>query len=170
MEKRYFVPTALVAALFLSAAVVAAAGGKVKGVGDSLSNVGTKLSLGKPEELKSLVPATLEDADAKIAPVRNRFIMWTQDGVHVMWGYYGNGFFTGTDNNGAKVWGIYGKNIFAGFYSYNGNSEFFYGKYNNGHWSAFGLFGEKFTRGKYVTFPAAIPVPMPEPVTTTLPA
>jgi hypothetical protein len=87
-----------------------------------------------------------------------------------MWGYYGNGFFTGTDNNGAKVWGIYGKNIFAGFYSYNGNSEFFYGKYNNGHWSAFGLFGEKFTRGKYVTFPAAIPVPMPEPVTTTLPA
>jgi hypothetical protein len=101
------------------------------------------------EKLKELTPATIEEAEASIYPIRNRFLMWTHDGVHIMWGVYGNGRFVGTDNLGKRCWGIYGRGIFAGFY----DGEFFWGKYDSGMWKAQYLFGLENSYGKYVTFP-----------------
>ncbi len=75
--------------------------------------------------------------------------MWTGNGVHVMWGFYGNGRFVGTDNLGKRCWGIYGKGVFAGFY----DGEFFYGRYASGYWKAQYLFGLENSRGEYVLFP-----------------
>ena len=100
------------------------------------------------EQLRELAPATPEEAERNIYPVRSRFLMWTGDGVHVMWGIYGNGRFVGTDNMGKRCWGIYGKGVFAGFY----DGEFFWGKYCNGSWKAEYLFGLEYCRGKYVLF------------------
>ena len=102
------------------------------------------------EQLKELVPATPEEAETSIYPIRHRFLMWTSDGVHVMWGVYGNGRFVGTDNLGKRCWGIYGKGVFAGFY----DGEFFWGKYSNGSWKAEYLFGLESSRGSYVLFPS----------------
>jgi len=102
------------------------------------------------EQLKELAPATPEDAERSIYPVRHRFLLYTNDGVHIMWGIYGNGRFVGTDNLGKRCWGIYGKGVFAGFY----DSEFFWGKYCNGSWKAEYLFGLNHSRGSYVLFPA----------------
>ncbi len=102
------------------------------------------------EQLKEMVPPTFEEAEASILPQRARFLMWTYDGVHIMWGIYGNGRFVGTDNLGKRCWGIYGNGIFAGFY----DGEFFWGKYSNGAWKAQGLFGSRYTYGKYVLFPS----------------
>ena len=68
------------------------------------------------DKLENLAPKTYEEAEQSIYPVRNRFIMWTGNGVHVMWGFYGNGRLVGTDNLGKRCWGIYGKGVFAGFY------------------------------------------------------
>jgi hypothetical protein len=102
------------------------------------------------EQLKELAPATPEEAERSIYPLRRRFLMWTNDGVHVMWGIYGNGRFVGTDNLGIRCWGIYGKGIFAGFY----NGEFFWGKYDNGAWKAEYLFGLEYCYGSYVLFPS----------------
>jgi hypothetical protein len=102
------------------------------------------------EQLKELAPATPEEAERSIYPIRHRFLMWTSDGVHVMWGIYGNGRFVGTDNLGKRCWGIYGKGVFAGFY----NGEFFWGKYSNGSWKAESLFGLDNSRGSYVLFPS----------------
>lgn len=102
------------------------------------------------EQLKELVPLTPEEAEGNIYPVRHRFLMWTNDGVHIMWGIYGNGRFVGTDNLGKKCWGIYGRGIFAGFY----DGGFFWGKYENGAWKAQYLFGLRQSQGKYVLFPA----------------
>ncbi len=82
--------------------------------------------------LVDLAPETYEEAKANILPIRSRFILWTGNGAHVMWGSYGNGRFVGTDNLGKRCRGIYGKGIFAGFYDGN----FFYGKYENGNWKA----------------------------------
>jgi hypothetical protein len=104
------------------------------------------------EQLKKLIPATLEEAEASIYPMRRRFLMWTYDGVHVMWGFYGNDRFVGTDNLGKRCWGIYGSGIFAGFYG----GEFFWGRYNNGAWKAQYLFGLKYSYGKYVVFPQPV--------------
>jgi len=101
------------------------------------------------EQLKELSPATPEDAERSIYPVRRRFLMYTNDGMHIMWGIYGNGRFVGTDNLGKRCWGIYGKGIFAGFY----DGEFFWGKYCNGSWKAEYLFGLNHSRGSYVLFP-----------------
>ncbi|MCW4054401.1 MAG: hypothetical protein NWE84_05720 [Candidatus Bathyarchaeota archaeon] len=101
------------------------------------------------EQLKELAPATPEDAEESIYPVRRRFLLWTNDGIHIMWGIYGNGRFVGTDNLGKRCWGIYGKGIFAGFY----DAEFFWGKYCNGSWKAEYLFGLDYSRGIYVLFP-----------------
>ncbi|UCF44849.1 MAG: hypothetical protein JSW44_03535 [Candidatus Bathyarchaeota archaeon] len=101
------------------------------------------------EQLKELAPATLEEAERSIYPIRRRFLMWTYDGVHIMWGVYGNGRFVGTDNLGKRCWGIYGKGIFAGFY----DGDFFWGKYCNGTWKAEYLFGLANSRGRYVLFP-----------------
>jgi len=102
------------------------------------------------EQLKEIAPATPEEAESSIYPIRRRFLMWTHNGVHIMWGVYGNGRFVGTDNLGKRCWGIYGKGVFAGFY----DGEFFWGKYCNGSWKAEYLFGLEYSRGKYVLFPS----------------
>jgi hypothetical protein len=101
------------------------------------------------EQLKELAPETLEEAERSIYPVRRRFLLYTYDGVHIMWGIYGNGRFVGTDNLGKRCWGIYGRGVFAGFY----DGEFFWGKYCNGSWKAEYLFGLDHSRGSYVLFP-----------------
>ena len=101
------------------------------------------------DKLEDLAPETYEEAEQSIYPVRNRVIMWTGNGVHVMWGFYGNGRFVGTDNLGKRCWGIYGKGVFAGFY----DGEFFYGRCGNGYWKAQYLFGLENSRGEYVLFP-----------------
>ena len=101
------------------------------------------------ELLKQLTPETLEEAERSIYPVIRRFILYTNNGAHVMWGVYGNGRFVGTDNLGKSCWGIYGKGVFAGFY----DGDFFWGKYYNGEWSAQYLFGLDNSRGEFVVFP-----------------
>jgi len=100
------------------------------------------------EYLKEMVPGTYEEADARICQ-RTRFLMYTHDGVHIMWGFVGNGFFVGQDNLGKRCWGIYGNGVFAGFY----DGDFFWGKYRCGNWKAEGLFGENYTHGRYILFP-----------------
>jgi hypothetical protein len=100
-------------------------------------------------QLEDLAPETNEEAEQSIYPVRNRFILFTGDGSHVMWGFYGNGRFVGTDNLGKRCWGIYGKDVFAGFY----DGEFFFGRYANGYWKAQYLFGLENSRGEFVLFP-----------------
>jgi hypothetical protein len=100
------------------------------------------------DELKKTVLETYEETDALII-TRVRFLLYTHDGEHVMWGYVGNGYFVGQDNHGKNCWGIYGKNVFAGFY----DGEFFWGKYRCGNWKAIGLFGENYSFGKYILFP-----------------
>jgi hypothetical protein len=103
-------------------------------------------------QLKEIAPATPEEAESNIYPVRSRYIMWTKDGVHIMWGIYGNGRFVGTDNLGKRCWGIYGRGVFAGFYG----GEFFWGKYSNGSWKAEYLFGLGNSSGSYVLFPSPV--------------
>jgi len=98
------------------------------------------------------IEALLEEAEKSIYPVRRRFLLWTYDGLHIMWGVYGNGRFVGTDNLGKRCWGIYGRGVFAGFY----DGEFFCGKYYNGAWKAEYLFGLEYSRGEYVLFPQLI--------------
>jgi hypothetical protein len=106
------------------------------------------------EALVRMIPKTLEEAEAEIVPLRARYLMWTHDGVHIMWGFCGNGRFTGNDNSGKHCWGIYGKGVFAGFY----NGEFFWGRYRNGTWKAQDLFKPGPTHGKYVLFPIVVPL------------
>jgi len=107
------------------------------------------------EKLAKLIPETIDEAEANIAPQRNRFLMWTHDLKHVMWGYYRNGFFVGKDNHGVRAWGVYGNGYFAGLY----NGEFFWGKYRAGHWKAKNLFGEQgTTHGRYVLAPTLVAV------------
>jgi hypothetical protein len=105
-----------------------------------------------PDELKKLVPVTLEEAEGSILPIRARYLMWTNDGVHIMWGSFGHGRFVGTDNLGKRCWGIYGCGVFAGFY----DGQFFWGKYSNGAWKAQYIFGLRYSYGRYVTFPSVI--------------
>ena len=105
------------------------------------------------EALMKMAPNTLEKAELEMIPLRARFLMWTNDGVHIMWGFCGNGRFTGTDNLQNRCWGIYGKGIFAGFYE----GEFFWGRYCNGTWKAQDLFKPGQTHGKYVLFPIVVP-------------
>jgi hypothetical protein len=104
------------------------------------------------EKLREQVPKSLAEAQASIAPVRTKYLLYTSDGNHIMWGIYGNGRFTGTDNNGKTCWGIYEKGIFAGFY----DGTFFYGKYSVGAWRAQGLFDLNACSGKYVLFPSPV--------------
>jgi len=110
----------------------------------------------KPEEidiekLKELVPETYEEVEAEVLPLprRTRFLLYTHDGKHIMWGNVGNGRFFGQDNLGKRCWGIYGKGFFAGFY----NGEFFWGRYRDGNWKAEGLFGANYAHGEYILFP-----------------
>ncbi len=100
-------------------------------------------------EVKERIPETLQEAEAEILPVQNRYLMYTHDGKNIMWGTYGRGYFAGQDNHGKRAWGIYGKYVFAGMY----DGKFFYGRYHNGKWTAHGLFGMRSSRGKYLLFP-----------------
>jgi hypothetical protein len=104
------------------------------------------------EELRKKIPATFEEANAFIPARRNKYLMWTHDLAHVMWGVYGGGHFVGTDNLGKHAWGIYGNGYFAGFY----DEHFFWGKYSNTEWKAQGLFGMRSCYGRYTLAP--IPV------------
>jgi hypothetical protein len=101
------------------------------------------------DSLRQLVPNSYDEVDAQIVPIRVRFLLYTNDGKNIMWGYVGNGYFVGQDNLGNRCWGIYGKGVFAGFY----DGEFFWGKYNSGNWKATGLFGLNYAYGKYILFP-----------------
>ena len=124
------------------------------------------LQLEMPEDfdkLKENIPPTVKEAEAAIVNSAHKFLLWTHDGVHVMWGYYGNGFFTGMDNLGKRVWGIYGKDVFAGLY----DGEFFWGRYRNGYWRAIDLFGESSCHGRYELFPGVTLVPLQ--LTNTVP-
>lgn len=107
-----------------------------------------KLEEMEVEDLEESVPGTYEETDSRICQ-RTRFLLYTHDGKHIMWGFVGNGYFVGEDNLGKHCWGIYGKGIFAGFY----DGEFFWGKYRCGNWKAEGLFGENYAHGKYILFP-----------------
>ena len=109
--------------------------------------------------LKERIPKTLEETEALVMPVRSRFLMWTKDLTHVMWGSFGNGHFVGTDNLGRRAWGIYYQGVFAGFY----DGEFFYGRYSNGCWKAQNLFGLPQSYGRYTV------APFPVPTTATTP-
>lgn len=105
------------------------------------------------EELMKIAPKTLEEAESAMIPARVRFLMWTHNGVHIMWGFCGNGRFVGTDNLGNRCWGICGKGVFAGFYK----GEFFWGRYCNGTWKAQDLFKPGRTHGRYLLFPTLAP-------------
>jgi hypothetical protein len=111
------------------------------------------------ERLKKLLPKTLAEAEAEIIPLRNRFLMWTNDLEHIMWGNYRNHVFIGKDNHGKRAWGLYGNGYFVGIYD---GTEFFWGKYNNGYWKAHNLFGEEETWGKYVLSPTLVAVQQAE--------
>ncbi|UCC59033.1 MAG: hypothetical protein JSW14_03820 [Candidatus Bathyarchaeum sp.] len=116
--------------------------------------------VGEPPEidvakLEEIVPKTYEETDAKLISRRTRFLLYTHDGKHIMWGYVGNGFFVGQDNLGKRCWGIYGNGVFAGFY----DGDFFWGRYRSGHWKAVGLFGLNYSYGKYILFPSPSIVP-----------
>ena len=102
------------------------------------------------DELRESVPTSYDETDARVSTQRVRFLLYTHDGEHVMWGFVGNNYFVGTDNMGKRCWGIYGNGVFAGFY----DGEFFWGKYRGGHWKAEGLFGLNYSHGKYILFPA----------------
>jgi uncharacterized protein YcfL len=104
-----------------------------------------------PNELERLhkeLPNTLDEARQRIQ-VRYRFLLYTHDGLHIMWGQCGNGIFIGTDNLGKRVWGIYGNQVSAGLY----DGQFFWGKYRNGYWAAIDLFNTPRTHGQYHLFP-----------------
>ena len=146
MKKQYMIPTVLAATLMLGIMTVNAF--------DNTLIDTNKITSKDAEELKESIPKTFEETNALIAPIRSRFLLWTHDGRHIMWGFYGNGHFTGIDNLGKRAWGIYGGGYFAGFY----DGEMFLGKYRNGYWKAIYLFNEKIYYGRYVTFPAAVPV------------
>ena len=96
-----------------------------------------------------MIPQTYEETEALMSPLCNRFLMWTHNGKHIMWGYYGKRHFVGIDNQGKRCWGIYGRGVFAGFY----DGEFFYGRYNNGYWKARYLFDLDQSHGQYILFP-----------------
>ena len=102
-------------------------------------------------QLLERLPSTIDEVDANILPTRqSRFILYTKDGQDVMWGAFSDGYFRGQDNHGKYTWGIYGQNVFAGLYE----GKFFWGKYRNGNWKAYGLFDKKQVSGKFIVFPS----------------
>lgn len=121
------------------------------------------------EEAKRMVGEAAEDTtvsktlwgEEEAVPIVRRFILWTHDGVHVMWGTLGNGYFIGEDNEDVEVWGIYHGGTFAGFYG----DEFFHGAYRGNKWVALNLFGENLSYGKFELFPKPhITATQPRPV------
>jgi hypothetical protein len=141
--RKYIMSGMVLSVLLLSMASAYAASGKLTASAKESAAL---------ESMKSMIPSTLQDAEAIILPVRARYLMYTSDGSHIMWGYFGRGFFTGADNQGEHAWGIYGRGMFAGFYG----GDFFWGKYSGSSWKAEGLFDEKYSSGRYVTFPAIL--------------
>jgi hypothetical protein len=131
-------------------ASVTTAAGVTRVSGEQLE-VSTDIPIEVDDLLKRL-PKDFETVEAEVRPLRNRFVMWTRDLKHVMWGHYGNGFFIGTDNHGKRAWGIYRRGLFAGFY----DGKLFYGKYRQGCWKARGLFGEPTSFGRYVVSPTPV--------------
>jgi len=160
MKKTYSISLAAISALLLvimASNLVMASISDLSTIGatnvQKLNTVAIEISPEIVDDVTALVdlaPETYEEAEASILPVRSRFILWTGNGAHVMWGSYGNGRFVGKDNLGKRCWGIYGKGVFAGFY----DGDFFYGKYENGNWKAQYLFGLDNSRGEYKLFPA----------------
>ena len=102
-------------------------------------------------DVKQNMPDSFAQADEYIGlgPERNRYLMWTNDGVHIMWGFYGNGYFIGYDDQGKQAYGVYGNRSFTGYY----DGELFNGKTRGFNWKAEGLFHESETSGKLVLFP-----------------
>ena len=149
MKTVKFAKLFLVAVLIISLPIAFAFDGKVEKARD----IKQADASARDEALIEKIPETYDLADAQIVPYRHRYLMWTNDGSHVMWGNYGNGHFVGTDNIGKNAWGIYGKNVFAGFY----DNQFFWGKYSSGRWHAFDLFGLKESHGGYLLFPVKYP-------------
>jgi hypothetical protein len=49
--------------------------------------------------LRQIALATPEEAEANIYPVRTRYLMWTSDGVHIMWGVFCKLYITLLYNN-----------------------------------------------------------------------
>ena len=126
------------------------AAGVIRVSGDQLE-VSTDIPV-EVNDLLQRLPKDFETVEAEVRPLRNRFVMWTHDLKHVMWGHYGNGFFIGTDNHGKRAWGVYGRGLFAGLY----DGKLFYGKYRQGCWKARGLFGESTSFGRYVVSPTPV--------------
>ncbi len=187
MKARTLIYVVLVAMIVL-AIPFAAAGGKV---GTNSNNNGDKQgndNFKKPvtgetvEALKALVPATLEDAQAKIGTPLGNYIMWTNDGVHIMWGTYGFVLKDGANPSCGKSmcdpskayclekcsadgYGYFigkddqGKTAWGVF----GKRLFvgvyddkpFDGKWNDNKWTANGLFGLDKATGGFVTFKTA---------------
>lgn len=122
-----------------------------------------ELSEAQLDELKAEIPKSYDATQEKItdfAPVPTRFLLWTRDGKHIMWGTYANGHFVGMDNEGKKAWGIYRNGVFAGFQ----DGRFFYGRYSKGRWYARGLFGLRSAAGRYVVFPTIRQIDPVEPL------
>ncbi len=119
---------------------------------NNLPDITTPVTTDDVEKLRTEIPKTLQETEANMPSIRTRYLMYTSDGVHIMWGVFGNGRFVGTDNQGKSCWGIYGHGIFAGFY----DGEFFWGKYSGNTWKAQYIFGLNTAAGKYVTFPSPV--------------
>lgn len=132
------------------AAIESTTGIDVNSLAEAIVNVNFENSDEVYNAVKSYLPVSYEQTESSLQNVlTRRFILWTHDGVHVMWGKYGRYVFVGEDNEGVKVWGIYHRGFFAGFYG----DKFFYGRYHNNRWKAVGLFGEDFSYGGFLTFP-----------------
>ena len=104
------------------------------------------------ERLKALIPVSFAEAEDCVVPVRGRFLLWTQNLEHIMWGRLGGRFFAGEDNLGKHAWGVYGNGYFAGFYDGN----FFWGRYSRGSWKAVGLFNLNQVYGGYRVYPLPV--------------
>jgi len=142
--------------LIMTALPIVSAFEKNSGIENVLSERSVeKAAENDPEVLKKTIPESYE-AIASLYPRINRFLLWTNNGINIMWGTYGKGYFRGEDNNDKKAWGIYGAKVFAGFY----DGEFFYGRYRNHKWRATNLFNKNISFGEFETFPG----PVVEPV------
>jgi hypothetical protein len=149
MQKKYKISIAALTVLALGVLTANLVLGTVPSLDIRRETEGPSFDDAELARLRQLAPTTFEAADGEIRPVRHRFLLWTRDGAHIMWGRYGNGRFVGTDNLRKRCWGIYGKGVFAGFY----DGDFFWGHYHNGTWKARYLFGLNASHGRYILFP-----------------
>ncbi len=159
---KHVIPAALMAVLILGSGIAT-----VSASADLADYSTEKEAL--EEKAMEMVPATYQEAlklveesgdegaAASVTGRTRRFLLWTHEGEHVMWGRLGNGYFVGEDNQGRESWGIYQGGTFAGFYG----DEFFVGKYRRGFWKAENMFGEERAFGRYVVFPQPYPVHRP---------